>query len=367
MGNGIRVLVAASIVAVLVGACGTNGPTPSPAPSTASTPAPTAAPPATPSPSPTIAPVEAKIADATRIKLKSTDGTYVLATRAGLGSLWISYSGSPNGWLVRVDLATHQVIAKIAVGESPGSIAITGGSVWVANDAGDGSRHFKGQNTLSRIDPATNTVASTLRVQVGGPIAGGLGAVWVPDYQNGDGNGQLARIDAATGLLTATFPVQGRPAVGCGTLWVIDGLVAVGGPEVAIVSAVDPATGLRKSQTPLITPGMEDPAKVGGECLTAWSTQDDPSAWSTGLVTPDVGVMRPSQPITGVRLRIMDGAVWAMRDDGAFQRLSADGAPAGPDFALPQVVTDDGVLWPLVVKGTGWAVGQKAVFVLKLP
>jgi len=370
--SSIRVLVAAAVIAAVIGACGNDIPTPSPTPSF--TPPPDLTAPPTfeaPTPAPTHAPsVQAVVATVTatvKIGPKGANGVNAAESVVGFGSLWVPFYGSPRGWVVRIDLASHKVTARIQVGESPGSLAVASGSVWVANDAGDASRHYRGQNTLSRIDPATNAVTQTVHLKIGGPIAGGLGGVWVPDYQNGDGNGLLQKVDALSGQVIDAYPVQGRPVVACGTLWVIDTLVAVEAPEVTVLSSVNPRTGLRTGEHPLVAPGMEGPAKVDGECMAAWSTQDDSGTWFTGLVARDAGVMRPSPPIPE-RLRLMDGGVWAAySSNGTYQRLTSQGAPVGGVVALPPETTKDGDEWFTVIRGTGWVITNRNAYVLALP
>src|SRR5207247_2005340 len=81
----------------------------------------------------------------------------VIATEASLalsafGSVWVPQIGNAHGWVVRIDGATGNVVARIAVGAAPGSLAVSGESIWVANTSGS-SGTARGANTLSRIDP----------------------------------------------------------------------------------------------------------------------------------------------------------------------------------------------------------------------
>jgi hypothetical protein len=278
------------------------------------------------------------------------------------GSLWIPVYGSPNGLVLRIDLATHRVVARIAVGESPESIATAGGDVWVANSSGDGSRAFAGQNTLSRIDPKTNRIMQTVSIEIGGPIAGGFGAVWVPNFQSGDGNGTLRKVDARTGRLSAAYPLPGRPSTGCGHLWVVETLVAVQAPEVTVLSAVDPETGTRTGTWPLIAPGMADPQLVGDQCLTTWPSQDDSGTATAGIVDPTSGVVRRWSPVSS-RLRLVDGAIWAMNEETQTQAISPDGTPVGPVLTLP-FDPHDGPGWFIVARGEGWVITNTAALAI---
>ena len=125
---------------------------------------------------------------------------------------------TPNS-VVLIDPGTRAIVADIPVGTDPASIAVGEGSVWVANT---------GDNTLSRIDPATRQVHTIgLGVTPTG-VATGLGGVWVGDpYAR-----RIIRIDprggpstsirlgpTPLGLITGPFMDL---AVGDGSLWASD-------------------------------------------------------------------------------------------------------------------------------------------------
>jgi YVTN family beta-propeller protein len=118
-----------------------------------------------------------------------------------------------------------RVAATIPVGASPVDVLVSQEMVWVAN---------AGQGTVSRIDPATNTVSKT--IQVGrNPIrlAAGFGSIWVANQTEQT----ISRIDARSGLLLATIPTPtlapNQLAVGAGSMWAIAGYSLV---------RIDPAT-----------------------------------------------------------------------------------------------------------------------------
>jgi YVTN family beta-propeller protein len=73
--------------------------------------------------------------------------------------------------VVEINPHDNSVEASIPVGSNPGSIAVGGGAVWVANSS-DG--------TISRIDPAKQAVVATIHV---GPspvgLAFGANRLWV--------------------------------------------------------------------------------------------------------------------------------------------------------------------------------------------
>ena len=93
-------------------------------------------------------------------------------------SAWVT--NSVDNTVSRIDTATNTVLSTIAVGSNPLGIAVSPDrlSVWVTNN---------GDNTVSRIDTATNTVLSTIAVGLG-PIGiavspDGL-SVWVANFSS---------------------------------------------------------------------------------------------------------------------------------------------------------------------------------------
>jgi YVTN family beta-propeller protein len=95
-------------------------------------------------------------------------------------------------------------------------VAFGAGALWVANET---------TGTVSRIDPATNTVVATIPTLGNAEgVATGAGAVWVANYGTpGKPDGVLSRIDPATNQVVATVPVGGNPvyvAFGGGFAWV---------------------------------------------------------------------------------------------------------------------------------------------------
>jgi DNA-binding SARP family transcriptional activator/streptogramin lyase len=120
--------------------------------------------------------------------------------------------------VVAVDPRTNTVVASVAAGSKPISIAAGGGRVWVG-DQGDG--------TVTEIDPATRLVAKV--IGIGAPavdLAVGSGGVWVATGSFGD----VVRIDPGLGAIAERIPlgVPGDPivppissiAVGGGRVWV---------------------------------------------------------------------------------------------------------------------------------------------------
>ena len=154
-------------------------------------------------------------AQATAIK-KAATGTAKIAIRIGTGTT------AKCGVFV-VQAVPAYVAARVPVGRAPSGVAIDATGVWVTN---------WWDNTLSRINPATNTVLVTVPLSLSGTagpeaIATGGGSLWVTptEYAADDTAlaGSLLRIDPATGTTLATIPI-GREAYdvayGYAAIWV---------------------------------------------------------------------------------------------------------------------------------------------------
>ena len=126
-----------------------------------------------------------------------------------------------------------RVAATIPVGAGPSDVLVGQDAVWVANAT---------QGTVSRVDPATNTVTKT--IQVGrSPVrlAAGFGSIWVANQTSQT----VSRLDARSGQPQATIPVTGHSsaddlAVGAGAVWVGSGNRLL---------SLDPATNTMADQT----------------------------------------------------------------------------------------------------------------------
>jgi YVTN family beta-propeller protein len=157
------------------------------------------------------------------------------AIAVGQGALWVA-SVAPGDLatpgkdqVTRIDLATGRRVAAITVGRAPLDLAATPGAVWVPNAGGGG-------DSVTRIDPQTNrlvgrpvrTGASPQSLAVGG------GSLWVANHDAQT----VTRIDQASGKVLADIPVPSEPhrvAYGAGAAW-------VGNWHDNSVSRIDPET-----------------------------------------------------------------------------------------------------------------------------
>lgn len=144
----------------------------------------------------------------------------------GAGSAWVGIQRGVSGFVVRIDLATNEVVAEIPVRDTPWRkrIAATDESVWVAS-----------HGVLERIDPDTNTIVASVDMQ-GRPISAIMAdstdvwavAITEPPEGGGEWTGSLVRVDAATNQAVAEIPLGPQVAgyedevmVGAGSVWVL--------------------------------------------------------------------------------------------------------------------------------------------------
>jgi len=122
------------------------------------------------------------------------------------GSIWV-----PMYWhdvVLRIDPLTMQIVARVAVGPSPGSIVSDGHSVWVALLNGD---------AVARIDPGTNIVVATVPVGRGNqdsPFRIAFDGTQV--LASLPASGRVARIDPRTSRVH--YDAVGRDAASCGRI-----------------------------------------------------------------------------------------------------------------------------------------------------
>lgn len=110
---------------------------------------------------------------------------------SGFGAAWIG--GVERRDVVRVDAATHRVVARIPVGDFPSGIVTAAGAVWVlvypnTDLVKSTAPAVYTSPTLLRIDPATNRVAAPIPIPVPVPadassyrpkLLGNSSALWV--------------------------------------------------------------------------------------------------------------------------------------------------------------------------------------------
>jgi len=127
----------------------------------------------------------------------------------GRGSLWV-LGDARDRRVWRLDAHTGKVIATIALGFPPRSVAVAGGAAWITDGLHD---------TVVPVDALTDRPGVPLRVGRGAAgIAADGDALWIA----GALDGTLTRVDARRRRVAATVRVGGAPrevAVGGGAVW----------------------------------------------------------------------------------------------------------------------------------------------------
>ena len=148
----------------------------------------------------------------------------------GAGSLWVMTRQYIEGLLIRVDPGLNRVVAKIGEWACCSAVAVCCSGVTVGEVAvwGLGSIGRR-SGELTKLDPMTEDVTRLPslrpRFRFGGHhLAVGQGVVWVAvDSQGGFplGGSAVAKIDPATGMITAVFNNvgPGRFVAGHGAMW----------------------------------------------------------------------------------------------------------------------------------------------------
>jgi YVTN family beta-propeller protein len=118
---------------------------------------------------------------------------------------------------VRIDPATWQTVAAVAVGTDPAAVAGGGGSVWVAS---------RRDGTVTVVDPATNRVQQTIPASGSGPVGQGgpglafaSGVLWLANTAQG----QVARVEPgadATPIPVGASPIAITAAPDADAVWV---------------------------------------------------------------------------------------------------------------------------------------------------
>ena len=233
-------------------------------------------------------------------------GSAPAGVAVGLGAVWVANTNENT--VSRIELATNAIRQTIPVGAGPAGVAVGGRAVWVANEL-DG--------TVSRIAPAAHRVVDTVWTGNGASgVAYGEGAVWVTNSVDGT----VTRIHPDAARTPMTFPAvigAAGVAVGFDRVWIAS-------PPTASVVVLDPRSGQVLQR---IGVGGEPSAiAVGANAVWVANRADgtvsriDPRGKPDGLVQ----VGREPDAIAAGR-----GEVWvADEGDRTLVRLDSSSSPA---------------------------------------
>jgi class 3 adenylate cyclase/streptogramin lyase len=247
----------------------------------------------------------------------------------------------PNS-VAAIDPRTNKIAAVVPAGNTPSSIAIGLGEVWVVN---------LNEQTLSRVDPQTRTATRIGSLVNPTSVAVGAGSVWVAtsDYK-------LSRIDpetrgvAATQALPQRSPLEAldepsRVAAAGGDVWATGpgvlvrirprreqiklsaccGVIAVGKCSVWVANAhgivhVDPSG----TATPIHLAFRPSSVAVGAGAV--WAT--DTSGGAVWRIDPDSDRVRDSVHVSHpIAVAADQTGVWVASTDGTVVRIDPNSSP----------------------------------------
>jgi YVTN family beta-propeller protein len=172
-------------------------------------------------------------------------------------AVWVPNAGGGGHSVARIDPRTNRPAGRpVSTGASPQSLAVGGGSLWVANhDA----------RTVTRIDPASGKVVADIPVpSEPHRVTYGAGAAWVGNWHDNS----VSRIDPHTNRVVGSpIPIgshhAGNLVVGAGDLWVTSDYRPEGAAEDVVVVRID-AQANRAVETVAVGGHPIDVAAAGG-------------------------------------------------------------------------------------------------------
>lgn len=221
----------------------------------------------------------------------SLSGEACSGLESGFGSVWVPLCGKQPA-LVRISTLTNTIAARlpIAPAGAEGGITVSGDSVWMVTDK---------NGTLSRIDPATNTVRQTISLPAGSynPLFSD-GVVWVTGFETN----VVTAVEASSGNVLASIAVGPRPrflTTGGGSIWTLN-------QADGTVSRVD-----EKSMKVTATIRAGIPGLGGDICF------GEDSVWATVFDVPLTRIDARTNKVSrqwigrgGDSLRLGHGSVW---------------------------------------------------------
>lgn len=109
----------------------------------------------------------------------------------GKDAVWVT---SVNGKLFRVDPATNEVVAEVPLGDYSFDVEASEDGVWATSEV-DVHSPASYTHRLTRVNPATNGVTSSVEIENVSGLALGDGAVWLTTGNPETGEGELMRYE----------------------------------------------------------------------------------------------------------------------------------------------------------------------------
>jgi YVTN family beta-propeller protein len=209
---------------------------------------------------------------------------------------------------VRIDTATYQAVAAVAVGTDPAAVVGGGGLVWVANRRGA---------SVTVIDPATNQVQQTIPASGSGPVGRGgpglafaSGSLWVAAQRqvvrvepDGDPPPAIIPVDASPSAIAAAPPTDD-------TVWVAARTLSGGG----LLACIDAGSN-RVVQTVRLRHAPTSLA-IAPDGRSIWVASARDKAILRVDTRADGAVRRIDLPHAPDQAAFGDGAVWVTSSRG---------------------------------------------------
>jgi YVTN family beta-propeller protein len=242
---------------------------------------------------------------------------------------------------IKREIAAIKPLAEFPVEGTPDWQVVTADAVWVTSAR---------TNTVHRLDPKTNKVATVIEVgkKPCSGLAAAFGSIWVPNC----GDNTLSRIDVKTNMVTATLPFgpansEGGIAATADSIWMLTD------PRGAL-SRIDPDTN-RIVADVAVPPGSFVCVVADDGAIWAVSTEKsvavrvDPK---TNLITDRVEV-GPHPRFTAVGA----GAIWTLNQgDGSVSRVDTRTKKlvATIDLGIPgpggEIAFGEGFVWVTIME-----------------
>ena len=210
------------------------------------------------------------------VTARTTVGFYPTDVVVTPTAVWVA--NSVDNSLSKIDPATNSVISEVTLGEIgagfPMALAAGDGALWVSVFKYDATTSTQLPGSLLRVDPLSGQVTATISIGSNAlDITASPGAVWAANYDDGT----VSRIDTATNTVAATIALaKGVSAVafGQGGLWVSN-------ERTGSVTRVDPAT----NQVVVTIPTVGGPAGIAVSPGAVWVANEGHLGLSDGVLS----------------------------------------------------------------------------------
>ncbi len=254
----------------------------------------------------------------------------------GYGSVWVPTAQA----LVRVDASTDEVLARIPIPQDLNRGTTVSGDPGIYNWAAVGEGGVwvtiaRRELTVLHIDPRTDAVVGVIRAGIAPgrptPLAVGAGVVWVAN----PASHELVRIDPATDRVIDTIRLQGFPPVEASGVAVAGGAIWVMDHASATLLRVDPSAGKVVDRVRLDTSG-----RLTGSGSEIWAA----SAGESTIQSVDARTGKPNPVIetcAGVNnVAPTDSLIWVATGTAVLCALD----PTGEDNEVLDLPASGGIV-----------------------